>query len=71
MPKVSSKNQITLPQNIRAEAGIKSGDIVEIFVFEGKVTLVNKKKGAGKGILKGIKVNKKFTDEESLQSAVG
>ena len=58
-PKVSSKHQITIPTKICNQANIKAGDDVEIFVFDGNITIVKKEKGSGKGILSHIKANKK------------
>ena len=42
MPKLSSKNQITLPIKFCKEANIKSGDILEAFICDGNITLVKK-----------------------------
>ena len=70
MPKVSSKRQITLPVVQCEVLGIKPGDEVESFVANGQLTIVKKRKGAARGILKGIRVDSTMTDAESLQSAV-
>jgi len=70
MPKVSSKRQITLPV-VQCEAlGIKPGDEVESFVANGQLTIVKKRKGAAKGLLKRVAADSAMTDEESLQSAL-
>ena len=70
MPKVSAKRQITLPVSQCDELGIRPGDEVESFVANGQITLVKKRMGAAKGLLKAIKVDKTVTDEQSLQSAL-
>lgn len=70
MPKVSAKRQITLPVSQCDELGIQPGDEVESFVANGQITLVKKRKGAAKGLLKGINIDKSLTDEQSLQSAL-
>lgn len=70
MPKVSAKRQITLPVSQCDALGIQPGDEVESFVANGQITLVKKRKGAAKGLLKGIKADKTLTDEQSLQSAL-
>lgn len=69
--KVSAKRQITLPVDQCAVAHIDKGDVVESFVERrGVISIVKKSTGTAKGILKGIKVNKNISEEESLQSAV-
>ncbi len=71
MPKVSAKRQITLPIDQCKLAGIEPGDEYVSFVDnEGHITIVKKKAGAAKGLLKGIAVNKKYTEEQSLQSCI-
>jgi AbrB family looped-hinge helix DNA binding protein len=70
MPKVSSKRQITLPAAQCESLGIQPGDEVDIFIANGQLTIVKKKKGAAKGILKHVKGNSTVSDEESLQSAL-
>lgn len=71
MPKVSAKRQITLPVGQCEILGIEPGDEVESFVADGQLTIVKKRKGAAKGILKQVRGDSTMTDEESLQSAVG
>ena len=71
MPKVSAKRQITLPIEQCKLAGIEPGDHYDSYVDnEGHITIVRKVTGAAKGILKGIKVDKKFSDDQSLQSSL-
>ncbi len=71
MPKVSAKRQITLPIEQCREAGIEPGDEYSSFVDnEGHITIVRKVEGAAKGVLKGIKADKKYSDDESLQSSI-
>jgi bifunctional DNA-binding transcriptional regulator/antitoxin component of YhaV-PrlF toxin-antitoxin module len=70
MPKVSAKRQITLPVSQCVALGIEPGDEVESFVAHGQLTIVKKKQGAAKGILKHVQGNPALTDEESLESAL-
>jgi len=70
MAKVSAKRQITLPINQCLAAQIEPGDEVETFIHNGQITIVKKTKGAAKGLLSNIKTVKRFSDSESLQSAV-
>ena len=71
MPKVSAKRQVTLPVEQCRQAGINPGDEYECFVDNnGHLTIVKKTSGSASGFLKGIKTDKRYSDEASLQSAV-
>ena len=70
MPRVSAKRQITLPVNQCEALGIQPGDEVESFVAHGQLTIVKKKLGAAKGVLKHVQGDLSMTDEESLESAL-
>jgi bifunctional DNA-binding transcriptional regulator/antitoxin component of YhaV-PrlF toxin-antitoxin module len=71
MPRVGSKRQITLPVEQCKLAGIEPGDEYDSYVNnEGHITIVKKIAGAAKGLLKGITINKRFNDEQSLQSSI-
>lgn len=71
MAKVTSKRQITLPVDLCAVAQIHTGDHVECFVDrQGIISIVKKSKGAAGGILKDIKIDQAYTEDESLQSAI-
>lgn len=69
MPKVSAKRQITLPVNQCNELGIQPGDELESFIANGRITLIKKRRGAARGLLKDIEIDKSMSDEQSLQSA--
>jgi len=70
MPKVSAKRQITIPIDQCQEAKINPGDEIETFIYDGQITIVKKVKGAAKGILNKVKIDKRFSDEISLQSTL-
>lgn len=71
MPKVSAKRQITLPADQCKLAHINPGDEYESFVDNhGHITIIKKQSGAAKGMLKGIKADKRYSDEASLKSAI-
>ncbi|MEJ2418086.1 MAG: AbrB/MazE/SpoVT family DNA-binding domain-containing protein [Exilibacterium sp.] len=71
MPKVSAKRQITLPIDQCKAAGIEPGDEYDSYVDnEGHITIVKKVAGAAKGLLKRVAADKRFTDEQSLQSSL-
>jgi len=70
MHKVSAKRQVTIPKELCEKAGIAPGNMVELFEYEGKVTVIKQELGASAGILKNLKGNAAITDEQSLQDAL-
>ena len=71
MPRVGAKRQITLPIDQCRQAHIKPGDEYNSYVDNyGNITIIKKSAGAAKGLLKGIKADKRMSDETSLQSAI-
>jgi AbrB family looped-hinge helix DNA binding protein len=70
MSKVSAKRQITLPVDQCQILGIRPGDEVEIFIYEGHLTLVKKTPGNACGLLRHVKPKLDVSDEESRQSAL-
>jgi len=71
MPKVSAKRQITLPVDQCRQAHIEPGDEYNSYVDNnGYITIIKGTSGAAKGVLRGIKVDKRLSDGDSLQSAL-
>lgn len=71
MAKVSAKRQITLPIDQCVIAHINAGDDIESFVDrQGVISIVKKQSGAAKGLLKGLAINSKVSEQESLESAI-
>lgn len=71
MPIVSQKRQVTLPVEQCSLAGIQPGDEYESFVSrKGVISIVTKRKGAAKGLLKDVPVNDLVSDEDSFESAL-
>lgn len=71
MPKVSSKRQITLPIDQCRLAGIGPGDEYQSFIDnDGRITIVKKTTGAASGVLKETEVDRRYSDEQSLQSVL-
>ena len=70
MPKVSSKRQITLPASQCDQLGIKPGDDVEIFVSDGRLTIIRKVEGAAQNLLRHVKGDPSITDQESLEDSL-
>jgi AbrB family looped-hinge helix DNA binding protein len=71
MPIFSSKRQITLPKELCDRLGVNPGDDLELVEYGGRITVLKKVKGASAGVLKHLKVEKRYADEESLQDTVG
>ncbi len=71
MPVVSAKRQITLPVDQCRAAGIEPGDQYESYVDnDGHITIIKQVPGAAAGILKGRKANKRYSEEDSLESSL-
>ena len=71
MPIVSQKRQVTLPLEQCLVAGIQPGDEYESFVSrKGVISIVTKRMGAAKGLLKNVPVNNRVSDEESLDESL-
>jgi bifunctional DNA-binding transcriptional regulator/antitoxin component of YhaV-PrlF toxin-antitoxin module len=71
MAKVSAKRQITLPIDQCIIAHISAGDDIESFVDrQGVISIVKKQSGAAKGLLKGLAINLKVSEQESLESSI-
>jgi len=71
MPKISAKRQITLPIDQCRQADIEPGDEYNSYVDNnGFITIIKSKPGAAKGLLKGIKTDKRLSDKASLQNAI-
>jgi len=70
MSKLSAKRQITLPVEHCRELGIEPGDDLHCYVANGQLTLIKKSKGRAKGLLKNIKANKRYSDEQSRDSGI-
>jgi bifunctional DNA-binding transcriptional regulator/antitoxin component of YhaV-PrlF toxin-antitoxin module len=71
MAKVSAKRQITLPIEQCIVAHINAGDDIESFVDrQGVISIVKKRSGAAKGLLKGVAINNQISEQESLESAL-
>ncbi len=70
MPRVSAKQQITLPIALCREVGIEPGDEYSCFVAGGRITIVRKEAGAATGFLRNVTGDPGMSDHESLRSAL-
>ena len=71
MPKLSTKRQVTLPSALCRELGVKPGDDLEIFVADGRLTLIKQRRGAARGMLRQVRGDRRIGDEASRDSALG
>ena len=70
MPMLSPKRQITIPKELCDRLHVQPGDEIDIAEHDGRVTLIKKRKGASNGVLKHLKADPRFTDEQSLHDSV-
>lgn len=70
MPKLSSKRQITLPAELCRELGMAPGDDLELFVADGRMTVIKKRQGAARGLLRDVRAERSMSDEASRDSAL-
>ena len=70
MPMLSPKRQITIPKELCDRLDVQPGDEIDFVEHEGRVTLIKKRKGASNGVLKHLKANSRYTDEESLSDTI-
>jgi len=70
MPLLSLKRQITIPKDVCDRLHVQPGDELDIFEHEGRVTFIKKRKGASHGVLKHLKAERRYFDEESLIDTV-
>ncbi|MBZ5589670.1 MAG: AbrB/MazE/SpoVT family DNA-binding domain-containing protein [Acidobacteriia bacterium] len=53
--KVSPKYQVVIPRNVRERLGIKAGEDVQIFLYDGRIEFVPVRKAREmRGMLKGM-----------------
>lgn len=70
MPMLSPKRQITIPKELCDRLHVRPGDEIDIVEHDGRVTFIKKRKGASNGVLKHLKADRRYTDEESLHDTV-
>lgn len=70
MPVLSPKRQVTLPKELCERLAVLPGDELQILEHEGRITILKRVKGASKGLLKHVKVNRKVSDAQSRDDAM-
>lgn len=70
MPMLSPKRQITIPKELCDRLDVQPGDEIDFVEHEGRITLLKMRKGASAGVLKHLKANRRYSDEESLLDTI-
>jgi len=71
MPILSAKRQLTLPKELCDRLGVRPGDHLDFLEHHGRITILKKKRGASAGVLRHLRAEGRFSDDESLQDALG
>ena len=71
MPILSAKRQVTLPKELCDRLGVRPGDQVDFLEHRGRITILKRARGASAGVLRHLKADRRFSDDESLQDALG
>ena len=70
MPILSPKRQVTLPKELCDRLRVRPGDHVDFLEHNGRITILKKVRGASAGVLRYLKADSRFSDDESLQDAL-
>ena len=71
MPILSAKRQVTLPKALCDRLRVSPGDQVEFLEHHGRITILKKARGASAGVLRHLKADARYSDDESLRDALG
>ena len=70
MPILSPKRQVTLPKELCERLHVQPGDDLDILEYKGRITVLKKAKGRSAGVVKHLRADSRYSDEESLVDAV-
>ena len=70
MPILSPKRQVTLPKELCDRLRVGPGDHVEFLEHNGRITILKKTRGASAAVLRHLKADTRYSDEESLRDAL-
>ena len=70
MPILSPKRQVTLPKELCDRLRVRPGDLIEFLEHNGRITILRKAKGSSAAVLKHLKADLRFSDDESLRDAL-
>jgi AbrB family looped-hinge helix DNA binding protein len=71
MPILSAKRQVTLPKELCDRLGVRPGDQVDFLEHHGRITILKRARGASAGVLRQLRADRRSSDDESLQDALG
>ena len=70
MPILSPKRQVTLPTELCDRFRVRPGDQVEFLEHNGRITILKKARGASAAVLRHLKADARYSDQESLRDAL-
>lgn len=70
MPILSPKRQVTLPKELCDRLRVRPGDLLEFLEHNGRITILKKRQGSSAAVMKHLKADPRFSDEESLRDAL-
>ena len=70
MPILSPKRQVTLPKELCDRLHVQPGDELEILEHHGRITILRKATGKSAAILKHLRADPRFSEEQSLADTV-
>jgi AbrB family looped-hinge helix DNA binding protein len=70
MPILSPKRQVTLPKELCDRLRVEAGDDLEFLEYRGRITILKKASGSSAAVLKHLKADPRFSDDESLRNAL-
>lgn len=70
MPVLSPKRQVTLPKELCDRLRLNPGDRIEFLEHGGRITIIKRMKGTTDGLLRHVKPDRRYSDEESLRDAI-
>ena len=70
MPVLSPKRRVTLPKHLCDQLHVRPGDDLEFHEHNGRLTIIKKTKGSSAGVLKHLKRDPLFSDQDSLEDTL-
>jgi AbrB family looped-hinge helix DNA binding protein len=70
MATLSPSRQVTLPKELCERLSFRPGDQLTFFAEQGRIVIVKRAQDTSLGVLRHLKADEKYTDEESLQSTL-
>jgi len=68
---LSRKRQVTLPKELCDRLGVRPGDQVDFLEHHGRITILKRVRGASGGVLRHLRADRRCSNDESLQDALG